>query len=403
MSYHFFILVSAFVYSVFAGSSSSSSSSCTGPIQVKSNQDIDALRNCQVVEGSIAIQNLSSYGDIINLSQLQQVHGDLVFEGNGDLTQVVLASLKQVDGKLVFQNNRQLERLDLTQLTSVQSLDISVEPALHAILFPSGLSQIDTLTVTDTIATKIEGLTTSKIKDVHIANNKYLKDINMNHLQQVNGVMTIAANSPNLTLDLSSLSNIYQGDFRDLAQLVGLNKVHQITGDLSFVANSFASLSLPNITQIAGTLTVSNNLQLKNLSVPQLQMLGGALSLANNTQLSSVDVPKLQEVDGTVDITGNFDKVTLPSLVDVRGGLNVQTSSNQFSCDDGVNKLQGGVTKGHEFTCKSNVSHPTSAINHNGTSTSDDATSSAHQQHTIATTLIILTSSFLISVYLFIQ
>lgn len=199
MYYQLLILVSVFIYSALAASSSSS---CTGPIQVKSNQDVDALRNCQVVEGSIVIQNLSSYGDIINLSQLQQVHGDLVFEGNGDLTQVVLASLKQVDGKLAFQNNRQLERLDLTQLTSVQSLDISVEPALHAILFPSGLSQIDALTVTDTIATKIEGLTTSKIKDVHIANNKYLKDINMNHLQQVNGAMTIAANSPNLTLDV---------------------------------------------------------------------------------------------------------------------------------------------------------------------------------------------------------
>jgi len=201
MFFQLFIFVNFIIYSVIAGSLSSSNS-CTGPIEVKSNQDVDRLRNCQVVDGSIAIKNMSSYGEIINLSQLQQVHGDLVFEGNGDLTQVVLASLKQVDGKLAFQNNRQLERLDLTQLTSVQSLDISVEPALHAILFPSGLSQIDSLTVTDTIATKIEGLTTSKVKDVHIANNKYLKNINMNHLQQVSGTMTIAANSPNLTLDV---------------------------------------------------------------------------------------------------------------------------------------------------------------------------------------------------------
>lgn len=195
-----FILFNLVIYTVIAGSSPSNS--CTGPIEVKSNQDLDALRNCQVVEGSITIKNVSSTGDIINLSQLQQVHGDLVFQGNGDLSQIVLASLKQVDGKLVFQDNRQLERLDLTQLTSVQSLDISVEPALNAILFPSGLSHIESLTVTDTIATKIEGLTTSKIKDVHVANNKYLKDINMNHLEQVNGVMTIAANSPNLTLDV---------------------------------------------------------------------------------------------------------------------------------------------------------------------------------------------------------
>lgn len=200
MIFQLFILFNLVICAVIAGSSSSNS--CTGPIEVKSNQDLNTLSNCQVVEGSITINNISSIGDIINLSQLQQVHGDLVFQGNNDLSQIVLASLKQVDGKLVFQDNRQLERLDLTQLTSVQALDISVEPALDAILFPSGLSQIESLTVTDTVATKIEGLTTSKMKDVHIANNKYLKDINMNHLEQVNGVMTIAANSPNLTLDV---------------------------------------------------------------------------------------------------------------------------------------------------------------------------------------------------------
>lgn len=177
--------------------------------------------------------------------------------------------------------------------------------------------------------------------------------------------------------------------------------MNQITGDLSFVANSFSSLSLPNITQIAGTLTVSNNLQLRNLSVPQLQILGGALSLANNTGLSSVNVPKLQEVDGTVDITGNFDKVDLSSLVDVRGGLNVQTSSNQFSCDEGVNKLQGGVTKGHEFTCKSNVSNPTSAINHNGTNTTEDYESSSNK--ITLKRSIILTSNFILIYLLLIK
>lgn len=141
------------------------------------------------------------------------------------------------------------------------------------------------------------------------------------------------------------------------------------------------------MSQIAGTLTVSNNKQLSNLSIPQLQMLGGALSLANNTELSHVQVPKLQQVDGTVDITGNFEKVELPSLVDVRGGLNIQTSSNSFSCDD-VNKLKGGVTKGHEFTCKSNVSNPKSGVaTNNGTDTSHETSSGSRTQVTWITWL----------------
>lgn len=157
--------------------------------------------------------------------------------------------------------------------------------------------------------------------------------------------------------------------------MIGLNKIHQVTGDLSFISNTFPSLSLPNITQIAGTLTIVDNKQLNNLSIPQLQLLGGAFALANNSVLQKVDVPKLQQVDGTIDITGNFEKIELPNLLDVRGGLNVQTSSANFSCDE-VNKLkEGGVTKGHEFTCKSNVSNPKSAISlNNGTNSNNDMT-----------------------------
>lgn len=129
-------------------------------------------------------------------------------------------------------------------------------------------------------------------------------------------------------------------------------------------------------------------MQLQNLSVPQLQLLGGALSLANNTELSDIQVPKLKQVDGTVDITGNFKKIDFTSLVDVRGGLNVQTSSNDFSCDD-VNKLKGGVTKGHEFTCKSNVSNPKSGISSNNGTSTDTMESTSSTVHVIKTSLII--------------
>lgn len=176
---------------------------CTGPVQIGSAQELDAIRGCQVFDGSITIQNMTSSEDLLNLSQLQQVHGDLVINGNADVSQIVLASLQQVDGSLKFQNNRQLKRLDLTQLTAVQSLEISVQPSLDGIQFPSGLSQIETFTVTDTIASKIEGLVAGKMKDIKIANNIYLKDINLNHLQQVGGVISISANSPNLSLDVS--------------------------------------------------------------------------------------------------------------------------------------------------------------------------------------------------------
>ncbi|KAI8078955.1 uncharacterized protein B0P05DRAFT_587190 [Gilbertella persicaria] len=299
---------------------------CTGPVQVRSEKDVNDIRHCQTFEGSITIQN-ASLGDEINLSQLQQVHGDLVFDNNPNMRQIILASLRQITGQLKIQNNLELKRLDLTQLGVVRSLEISVEPSLDAILFPSGLSQIESLTVTDTLANRIEGIMASEIKDIHIANNKNLQKINLSHLQQV-GNMTIAANAVNASLDISALTSIYHGDFRNLEKVIGLEKINQVTGGLSFVANGFSSLALPNVTRITGTLTVSNNLQLGNLSVPHLALLGGALSLSNNSQLTEIKVPGLEQVDGTVDLTGNFDRVDLPSLKDVRGGMN-STSSKE--------------------------------------------------------------------------
>jgi hypothetical protein len=187
------------------------------------------------------------------------------------------------------------------------------------------------------------------------------------------------------------LSEIYQGDFRNLANLT-LNKVHKVTGDLSFISNGFQSLALPNITDMTGALSITDNQQLFNLSVPTLKHLGGALSLANNTKLTSIQVPKLEQVDGTIDLTGSFEKLDLPGLINVQGGFNAQTSSNSFSCDD-VNKLKGGVTKGHEFTCKSNVSNPQSGIS--GTSTHRNGMDSGSSRVSTDKTMFIIIIPFI--------
>lgn len=136
----------------------------------------------------------------------------------------------------------------------------------------------------------------------------------------------------------------------------------QVQGDVSFISNSFETLELPAASEIVGTLTLTDNLNLHNLSMPQLSHLGGALSVGGNNKLAAVNAfPNLQQVDGTLDITGGFDEVQFPVLADVRGGLNIQTSSNFFSCD-GMNKLKNGVIKGNSFVCKAAVAKPKSSI-----------------------------------------
>lgn len=160
---------------------------------------------------------------------------------------------------------------------------------------------------------------------------------------------------------MNTIAGLREGSFRNVAG-ISLTSLQKVSGDISFISNTFDSLDLPAAVDIIGTLTLTDNMNLSNLSMSKLAHLGGALSVVGNTKLSSVNAfPSLQQVDGTLDLSGNFDEVQFPVLADVRGGLNVQTSSNVFSCDE-MNRLKTGVIKGNSFVCKSAVAKPKSGI-----------------------------------------
>lgn len=116
---------------------------------------------------------------------------------------------------------------------------------------------------------------------------------------------------------MGKLLSVKDASFRNLAGIT-LDNLNKVGGDISFVSNSFESLEMPNVTEVGGTLTLSNNKQLTRLTVPELRRLGGALSLGNNTQLTEVNAfPHLEEVDGSLDLTGSFEALQLPKLNDV--------------------------------------------------------------------------------------
>lgn len=100
---------------------------------------------------------------------------------------------------------------------------------------------------------------------------------------------------------------------------ISLDNLEKVSGDLSFISNTFTELGLGTIDEIGGTLTLTKNTNLEKLGLPKLRRLGGALSLSDNSALASIQAfPNLEEVDGTLDITGAFDEVQLPKLNDVR-------------------------------------------------------------------------------------
>ncbi|KAI8981785.1 hypothetical protein BDF20DRAFT_799466, partial [Mycotypha africana] len=292
---------------------------CSGQHDISSEAELNEIRYCDFFDGNITIHDMNlPAGATIDLSKLKKIHGDISIMHNIEISQIAFRNLDEVDGRLKIQGNRQLTHIHTPSLTTVKSMEISVQPFLDSLSFPCQLTRLENFTLADTATKKIEGMAAKKMKNIHINNNANLKHLDLSQLEQVEGVIAVDANSPEMKLDLTGLRNLYQGEFRNLGSFDGLNNVEKVTGDLSFESSSFSTLLLPSITQIYGTLTVANNSLLQNLTISELQIIGGAILLSNNTQLATVNAPKLKEVEGTVDITGNFNELHLPALVNVR-------------------------------------------------------------------------------------
>ncbi|CDH55375.1 cell wall protein ecm33 precursor [Lichtheimia corymbifera JMRC:FSU:9682] len=338
---------------------------CSGDLKVDSQAELAKLQSCKSYAGTITID--STTAPTLDFAGVSTVEGDIVITDNGQLTQIVFPNLERITGTMRLENNTLLSKIEWPSLNTLDALDVTVQPSLSSISFPAGLSNANKISIADTMAASIDGIVLSHIDTLAVDNNAQLKKLDLRNLSDVSSTICVSANSPRLNLDLSHLQSVQQGSFVDLANIT-LPNLEKVKGDLSFTDNHFDSLNLPNMTDVSGTLTVAGNNKLEKLSVPELQRLGGALLIANNTRLDAVEAfPKLEQVDGSVDLTGSFRLVDLPKLQNVKGGLNVQTTNDQFSCDS-VNHLKGDVIKGHEFVCKSDVDNPESRIDNHGQS-----------------------------------
>ncbi|KAI8646614.1 hypothetical protein BD408DRAFT_449651 [Parasitella parasitica] len=320
---------------------------CQGDIVVITQQDMDQVRNCKTYGGSILVDN--SGASDLKLNGVELLEGDLTISNNNGLQRLAFPKLQGINGQLKLANNKLLSSVEMKQLYAIRGLEVSVHPALNDLKFPAGLSQAEKIIITDTTITKIDGLKMTSVKDVEISNNIYLKSLSFGNMTTLGSIL-VSANSPSLHLDLSQIDGVREATFRNVAQ-ISLDKLKRVSGDISFISNSFESLDMPSTSDVSGTLTLTDNINLSNLSMPQLSHLGGALSVGGNSKLTNVNAfPNLQQVDGTLDITGGFDEVQFPALNDVRGGLN----------------LKNGVIKGNSFVCKAAVAKPKSNIRGKG-------------------------------------
>jgi hypothetical protein len=195
-----------------------------------------------------------------------------------------------------------------------------------------------------------------------IDNNRFLRSVEQPSLKIVNGALAISANSPQLTVSLPALLTASNASFRNI-QSISFDALTNITSNLGFFTTSLTSISAPNLTVVGESLSFVNCSSLTNLSFPKLTEVGGTFLIANNSQLKTIGgFNAVQTIGGSIDWTGSFDNASLSSIQDVRGGVNVQSSSSIFTCP--FPEIQNnGVVKGKGFVCTGKVTNPSSGVN----------------------------------------
>jgi len=179
-------------------------------------------------------------------------------------------------------------------------------------------------------------------------------------LKNISRALTLEDNGDKMLATFPNLEWANNMTFRNCPN-VSVPALRSTNGSLGFYENSLQQLSAQNLTSVGGSFSVVTNTQLTELTLPSLTTIGGGFQIANNTQLDSIDMPALQTVGGALDFYGNFSKIALTALKDVKGAFNVQSSSQdvETQCRSQFDKIHSptSVIKG-KYLCKGGVTNP---------------------------------------------
>lgn len=287
--------------------------------------------------------------------------------------------MELISGAFTLTGNTILSDLNLAQLTTVGTLNFTALPALESLGLVSGITSAESIIVSDTGLSQLEGINVFELKTFDVNNNGDLESIDSG-LQKVTDLLSVAHNADKADVTLSQLTEAQSVSF-DSINSVSAPNLTKIDGGLSVSNSYFDKLEFKKLQSIGNSLSVTQNDELDELDFPQLKTIGGALQIIDNEALKSFDgFPKLSTIGGSVTLDGKFDNGTFESLSRVAGGFNL-TSTGDLSCSEFVKLNDNGDIKGDKFYCRgasSTVSSSSSKSgNSNGQSTGSSSDSSS--------------------------
>lgn len=349
---------------------------CDVDVTIESDGDVSQLDSCSKLDGTINIKK--GVSQILFPTGLSSITGDLVIDGATGLTSFTAPGLKTISGSFKLNGLTVLSTLACPELVSVGDISWSTLPALQTLTFTKKVSKANTVLITDTLLTSLEGINLVTAERFNINNNRYLRSVDV-AIGNVTDVLIIEANGKGVNASFPSLKWANNITIRDAGD-VYFPVLEEVKSSAAFVNNTFTTVEFPELTEVGESLAFVSCSRLTTIKANSLEEVGGTFQLANNTKLAVIDgFEKLAVVGGAVDLSGVFTNVTLDSLDDVRGGFNLQ-STEDISCSEFTDLKSSGVIKGDDFTCagkKETAESKTSGLGTAGNGGGDDDKSSA--------------------------
>ncbi|KAL7271574.1 cell wall protein Ecm33 [Rhizina undulata] len=369
-----------------ATTTSSSSSACSSSITATSAADITTAQSCQTLSGDLTISGTAF--TTVDLTGISSITGDLVITGATALVSVTAPDLRTISGTFTLNGLTVLTTLSMAELVSVGSINWVTLPALQGLQFTKGVTSATDVLITDTQLSSLDGISLTTASTFDVNNNRYLKTVNV-ALTNVTEALSVEFNGKSVNASFPDLVWARNITIRD-AGSISFPKLVTVNNSIALVNNTFTDAEFPDLTSVGQSFAFVSNSLLTNISCPELTSIGGTFQLANNTDLAVIDgFAKLETVGGSIDFSGVFTNGSLPSLDDVRGGFNLQ-STQTFDCTE-FDTYKSSVVKGDSFTCAGSLAEAKSADGSSSTAgngSSKSSSSSSDAGRTVASVVL---------------
>ncbi|TLS30208.1 hypothetical protein PpBr36_03030 [Pyricularia pennisetigena] len=346
------MIAKSFVTLLAAASLASAQNQCSqSTISINSNSDASALRSCKTLKGNVVIGNQTD--STLQLDGPEEIQGDLTMVDNKKIVSLSSTSLKRITGKMTLERDELLSDLKFPQLSEVNSISWVTLSALSSL--GTAIKKASTVVIADTRIENLNGLDLVTVDNIDINNNQRLQKFT-SKLESVGTSFKASVNGLGTNFDFPALKWVAEMAIANASSFTA-PQLSKVNNSIYFDFNFIKEASFPNLTAVGKDFSFVGNSALTNISAPQLTTIGGGLTIANNTALERIDgLPKVRDVGGAVLMRGNFKSVALPSLNDVKGVFDTQSTTDiSSSCDTFKKAGSNGQIQG-KVICESNNS-----------------------------------------------